>query len=291
MGKLTLVLSMILLFGCSQAKETEFSESETSKPVLTKEPIVMDTTHEDSWRQYLSSKAANGDSIIIHVVVPLCDVDNQGVIGVTKRIADGLNPTTNLYWGAGYGIATHFKRSAKWSLISFSSNPNSAVLERLVFKHNSAKNTFLVADAYRGDSMTTCLNHFLQLLAGARRLSCEELDSNSIHPDLVVFNGHNGMMDADYTSPENQDTLREGAIVIACASEPYFKDYLAQYGSYPELLTTNLMAPEAYVLHGVLEDWLSFSSDVSLKKSAGLSYHNIQKCGLRGATNLFTEGW
>jgi hypothetical protein len=288
MIKLTLIMSLGMFLGCTQAKDSKTVEQYLDAP---NEPIKVDTTLKVEWRKYLKNKSKKGDSIVIHVLVPLCDVENQGVIGVTKRIADGQNPSTNLYWGAGYGIATHFKRSSKWELRARINQPESSILERLVFKHTKAPNTFLVADAYRGDSMTSCLNHYLQLLAGARRLNCAMLDSNAIHPDLIVFNGHNGMMDAVYTPPENQDTLREGAIVIACASEPYFKEYLSEYGSYPELLTTNLMAPEAYVLHDVIEDWLLFSPEVSLRKSAGLAYHNIQKCGLRGATNLFAEGW
>ena len=52
----------------------------------------------------------------IHVYVALCDNKNQGIVPVSKTLGNGQNPTTNLYWGAAYGIRTFFDRSNNCSI-------------------------------------------------------------------------------------------------------------------------------------------------------------------------------
>jgi len=57
------------------------------------------------------------------------------------------------------------------------------------------------------------------------------------------------------------------------------------------LLTTNLLAPEAYVLAGLIDWWANEKPAASVEEAAGAAYHRFQRCGLRGATRLFTSGW
>ena len=46
----------------------------------------------------------------IHIFVALCDNENQGIVKVPASIGNGQKPSTNLYWGCGYGIKTFFKK-------------------------------------------------------------------------------------------------------------------------------------------------------------------------------------
>ena len=86
----------------------------------------------------------------IHVYVALCDNINQGIVPVPKSLGNGQSPKSNLYWGALYGVKTHFKRSSDWDLVKTLVNPNSKILERVLFKHRTT-NTYLLADAYDGE--------------------------------------------------------------------------------------------------------------------------------------------
>ena len=64
--------------------------------------------------------------------------------------------------------------------------------------------------------------------------------------------------DVDYDIefiPSKDNVIRE-ASVIGCISHKYFKDHLLVSKGYPILMTTNLMAPEAYVIESVIESWL-----------------------------------
>jgi hypothetical protein len=53
------------------------------------------------------------------------------------------------------------------------------------------------------------------------------------------------------------DDVRRDAVILACISKKYFATPLKESGANPLLWTTNLMAPEAYVLKAALEGWLA----------------------------------
>lgn len=53
-------------------------------------------------------KSTSGQPLLIHLLVPLCDNDNQGIVPVNKTLGNGLDAKNNLYWGALYGVKTHF---------------------------------------------------------------------------------------------------------------------------------------------------------------------------------------
>ena len=77
------------------------------------------------------------------------------------------------------------------------------------------------------------------------------------------------------------------AAVLACASRPYFLDLLRAGGAEPLLLTTGLMAPEAYVLDAAVTAFARGDSAVGVREAAAAAYARYQKCGLEGARRLF----
>ena len=287
------------MFGCGKSQvKPEGNQNKTANSdslVTQKQPSVEIPKHfsRDSIYQRLALKKEKNELRIIHVLVPLCDNENQGIVPVNKSLGDGLNLRTNLYWGAGYGIKTHFTRSNTWVTKSSVLNPQKAILERVVFKHRS-QNILIIADAYRGDSMLACVTNYFKEIAGLVKDSCV-VDSVKImfgaQTDLVVFNGHNGLMDVSIDPIRSVDGYLKDAIAIACASHDYFAPHLNLSGGYPLVMTSNLLAPEAYILHYVLDQWVENKSEEEIRMAAGQGYHDIQKCGLKGASNLFVTGW
>ena len=63
---------------------------------------------------HLKKKNAEKKTLVAHVLVALCDNENQGIVPVPKTLGNGLDLRNNLYWGALYGIRTEFKKSANW---------------------------------------------------------------------------------------------------------------------------------------------------------------------------------
>jgi hypothetical protein len=235
---------------------------------------------------------------VIHVVVALCDNKYQGIVPVPERIGNGDDPQNNLYWGAGFGVKSFFRKQRDWSLLAEGPGPQPAILERIVFKHRQS-GVHLVADAYRGREIKQATLDFLRFTAGSGPETIEVRSGSERYKlntsggaDLIVYVGHDGLM--DFTLPEypqKADERRRQAIILACASKPYFERGLRQTGAEPLLWTTNLMAPEAYVLKAAVDGWMLNESGERIRRRAAEAYNRYQNCGLRGALNLFASGW
>ena len=77
------------------------------------------------------------------------------------------------------------------------------------------------------------------------------------------------------------------AVVLARSSKSFFEAHLGAAGAHSLLLTTGLMAPEAYTVDAVIRAWFAGKSPAEVKLAAASAYHRFQKCGLTGATRLF----
>ncbi len=242
----------------------------------------------------LQSKIDRKEPLIAYVLVPLCDNENQGIVPVPSQLGNGEDPDRNLYWGARYGLKTYFKRHPLWQLVYATDSTKTPVLERLVFKRTFADHrvVYLIADAYRGDHMKTCVRHFLSTVANERRSPSFDKDkSRTVEPDLIGFVGHNGLMDAPADTVFAKHDLQKDVVVLACVSRPYFKDFLKYGKGFPLVTTENLLAPEAYVLEGILESWAQLNSGSEIRLAAARKYHEYQKCGVKGALTIFRTGW
>lgn len=239
-------------------------------------------------------KAAINSTPVIHVFVALADNVNQGIVPVSATLGNGDNPRTNLYWGAAFGIKTFFSRNKDWELISTTLNPSATILERCIFKHRRGS-FLLVADAYRGKEIAQTTTDFLEAAAGkpGEKLKAAELEFHTGgSADLVAYIGHNGLMDFRLSShPQRRDDRERRAIILACASKQYFSAALQQSGAAPLLWTTNLMAPEAYVLSAAIDGWIKKESDEQIRLRAADAYHKYQHCGVKAARTLFATGW
>jgi len=231
---------------------------------------------------------------VIHVFVALADNVNQGIVPVSPSLGDGDNPTTNLYWGAAFGVKTFFSKNRDWELVSVVPNPKMSVLERCIFKHR-VHSLFLVADAYQGREIQHATGEFLQSLAGepGEKITAGKSEFNlQGSADLLAYVGHDGLMDFQLSNTFRQrDTRQRQAIILACASKQFFTQPLKPTGAHPLLWTTNLMAPEAYVLSAAVDGWIAKESGEQIQERAARAYDKYQHCGLRSARGLFATGY
>jgi hypothetical protein len=247
------------------------------------------------------TKAEKNGVRVIHVFVALCDNVNQGIVPVSAALGNGDNPKTNLYWGAAFGVKTFFSKNRDWQLVSLSNasaKSPSVILDRVGFRHRRT-GAFLIAEAYRGSYIRQATEDFLAAAAGlpGDKLTVS-LDGRKfeVHlggsANLVAYVGHNGLMDFSVGSlPQKRDDEKREAIILACASRNYFADSLRATGAKPLLWTTNLMAPEAYVLSAALDGWLNLETNEQVRARAAKAYSTYQRIGLKGASGLFATGW
>jgi len=234
----------------------------------------------------------------VHVFVALADNQNQGIVPVPAKLGNGEDPERNLYWGSAYGVKTFFARSTDWARITCGEKPKAEVLERCVFRHRAA-NVYLVADAYRGIEIKQAILDFLDSAAGDGAETIRLTTTSGATKlaigggaDLVVYVGHDGLMDFQLSRfPRQKNERHRDAVILACASKQFFGEAVRASGAYPLLWTTGLMAPEAYTLKSALGGWIAAESREQVRDRAAGAYDKYQKCGVRAAHKLFSSGW
>ncbi len=242
-----------------------------------------------------------GSPVVVHVVVALCDNANQGIVPVPKALGNGQDPEGNLYWGALYGVQTHLPRAAGWTKLGARKSGDNRILDRAVFfatvdRDGTSVPVYVVADAWDGAHIREALQAYLNMAAGNSAQTVELNNGTSQlklraggSAHLVVYVGHNGLMDfsMEPSSDSPPDAPAKSAVVLACASKSYFLDHLRAAGAHPLLLTTGLMAPEAYTLDAAIRSWIREGTTAAVIQAAAEAYDHYQKCGIGAAQRLF----
>lgn len=228
-----------------------------------------------------------------HVFVALCDNKYQGIVPVPPKIGNGQDPSNNLYWGAMYGVKTYFKNSKDWTLVK-SSKLNDVILERLVFIHKTKK-FYLIADAYDEKEIQKTTSDFLYSSSGQEKDTLQ-IDGKTVgikgNANLISYVGHDGLMDFELNDAfKNEDKTKRDVIILACYSKRFFGPLLEDANVNPLVWTSNLMAPEAYILHNALTGYLNEETNTEIQNRAALAYSKYQKCSLKAAKNLLITGW
>ena len=238
----------------------------------------------------LITTSVSAETKSVHVFVALADNEHQGIVKVPELIGNGDDAKENLYWGALYGVKTFFKGSKDWELKKTISDPSDEIIERIIF-YNKKNDVWLVADAYRGSEIKKSVKDFLNAVAGNDSQELK-LDDKTIQinggANLVAYIGHNGLMDFDIDedSIKANDKGRD-AIILCCKSKQYFQPWLKRFKVKGVLLTTELMAPEAYTLEAALGAWVSKKTADEILEAAAQAYAKYQKCGINPARRTF----
>lgn len=229
---------------------------------------------------FCSIAAASEPAGSIEVFVALADNQHQAIVPVPARLGNGDDPANNLYWGAMYGLKTMLGRDQNWKLVKCEKTKTGPILETCHYKRGDlAMQTYV----YRGRDIQSALGGFLGTASGK---------VNGPKPILAVYVGHNGLM--DFTPPPipiRPNPAPPRVIILACASRPYFKQWLKAAGAEPLLWTTGLMAPEAYTLLAALDGWARGEADQAIRLRAAKAYAKYQKIKLKSAMGLLISGW
>lgn len=228
------------------------------------------------------------------MLVALCDNASQGIQPVPKAIGNGDDPDNNLYWGTTLGTRTFLRNSPHWKEVKLAGKPTPPLLDRIAFRHCET-DALLVIDAYRGSEIRRCITDFLAASAGLGPQSVALASGKLVHlgpsANLVGFLGHNCLMDVQLAPPKHvEESGTREVVILACKSEPYFRAAIQAAKAKPYIWTTDLMAPEGYVLDAIMDCWARGKPAAEARIQAGLAYSRYQKCSTRSATRIFAAG-
>jgi len=287
---------------------TQLTEDEynTTDPIIASDYQAKDVHFPNFDRSkietQLKQKVADEEPLIVHIFVPLCDNEHQGIVPTTASLGNGFSLRSNLYWATSTGMKRYFKEKKHWKLLRSIKNvyQDSVVLERVIFKRTYPNKAvvYLVADAYRGDKMFETVNHFLRAASNnhTELQNLEDDRSISIHgaADLVVFNGHNGLFDLYYNQPKrwyNSTDRQKDVAIIACYASEYFERETMRAKAYPIVRAKGRLHPGAFVISAIIDDWAMLKSVEEMRLSAGKAYCEIHNCSIKTSKKLFYKGW
>ncbi len=254
-------------------------------------------------QERINKDISMGKPLVIHVSVALADNKHQWIVPVQESIGNGQDARSNLYWGARYGLKTFFLKEAGWELIKNIATQDKRILESLIFTKLIARNghqvkVYLIADAWDGRYISETIRGFLNFTAGSDVITLDVNDQLSLDAGgaahLKVYIGHDALMDYFglknklIKNPEKAENAPESdAIVLACKSKAYFESRLEALGSHSLVLTSGLMAPEAYSLDAAITAWAAGAGDNEVRKSVAAAYAKYQKISPGSARRLF----
>ena len=155
-------------------------------------------------------------------------------------------------------------------------------MERCVF--TLASRLEVVADAYRGENIGDAMMQFMREAAEPPPQGRRE---------MVLFVGHNGLMDAKNANLVEQFPLHAPhsklAGVLACLSDRYFRPSLSAAGAQPAVTTFSFMAPEAYVVEAIARVFAEGRGDIAMREAAGSAYAKYQKISPRAGAGVFVR--
>ena len=138
-----------------------------------------------------------------------------------------------------------FDHSKAWRLESADDQPyEEDILRRRTYCHAS-NDARLHARAYRGAAIRRCLADFEDAIASQAF-------------EMVVYIGHNGLMDFELPPPPKAEPRgrRPDVVVLCCKSQSYFSIRVELAGGRPVLTTTQFMYPGSFILEAAADGWL-----------------------------------
>ncbi|WP_066758873.1 hypothetical protein [Crocinitomix algicola] len=288
-------LTFLVVVSCqTEVHSTGFEETKLEPSITINEPISEEFGR-SAIKKRIALKKANNEPLIVHGYIPLCDNEHQGIVPTSESLGNGLSLRTNLYWATSGGTKAYFAKARDWELVYNQLDLDTNVLERVVFKKNYPESTvYFIADAYRGDRMEETMNDYLAAIAGHRsqqvNLPSHKTLNVADEADLIIFNGHNGVMDYIDIKPWiNNTSKRTDVVMNACVSYGYLQEELMLAGGYPLVRTNSLLFPGAYVLEQIIDDWVNDIDPVQLCLNAGRAYCKKHDCGV--GTKVYISGW
>ncbi|MFQ5430674.1 MAG: hypothetical protein ACE5E1_10225 [Phycisphaerae bacterium] len=231
-------------------------------------------------------------TVTLHVAL-FADTGN----GRAGAFGDGDNPATNLYWGALYGVETHFANAAGWQRRYTDDGGGPPLLRRVVFSRrveptpawrergvDKPFDLFVLANAWPNARIIEAMEQPLRdAICGAPvRI---EIDGRMLEfaggSAVVGYVGQNHMLD-EYWDPFAQlggcaPSRQVGVFYLCPRSAVVLHEPVVRRGLYAVLFTRSAATPEAYLVDGMFRGLASGELGDAFIAGAAAEYARYQK--------------
>lgn len=222
---------------------------------------------------------------------------DQHRAGSPRAFADGNNPRTNMYWGALFGLETHFANAAGWRRAYTDDGDGAGIIRRVVF-HRIAEPTaawrargvtesfdvYVLANAWPSSRIVDAMEQPLQEALCGQSVVLK-VDGTSIAfgggSAMVGYVGQNHMLD-EYWDPFARlggcrPERQVGIFYLCPRSAVVLHKPIVERGLYSVLFTRAAATPEAYLVDGMFKALLSGELGDGFISEAAAQYARYQK--------------
>ncbi len=271
-----------------------------------------DPTTEEAWLGGLTDRVvtdlAAGKPLVVEVHVPLCD--NTIIACGNKKLGDGDNPDTNLYWSTTPGFGSWFaRRNSGWKRVlkqKAGSTGDADVLALHVYrrtvtapaawKRRGAPAKFeidIVVHGWRGTAIDRALAAYADDVSGAAARTLTLDDGSKLEAggsaQIVAWVGHNRLMDVDAYKWPAPGEQTKGAIAIACHTAAYMEEQVPSATRVPLLMTRDFLFANAAPLEATVLSFASGGGYAAIRLAAATAYAGVQERQVKQVFGAFTN--
>ncbi|CAN5919692.1 hypothetical protein BH11MYX3_BH11MYX3_17300 [soil metagenome] len=267
---------------------------------------------EDAWLAGLTDRViadiTAGKPLVVEVHVPLCE--STIIACGNKKLGDGDNPDTNLYWSTTQGFGEWFVRKGSgWKRMlqqTAASSGDADILAVHVYRRTVATPAAwkkrgaparleidIVVHGWRGTAIDRALAAFAADVSGsvARTLTLDDGSTLSAGgaAQIVAWVGHNRLMDLDTFQWPRPGTMTKGAIAIACHTAAYMEEAVPSATRVPLLMTRDFLFANAAPLEATVLAFAAGGDYARIRLDAATAYAGVQKREVRKVYGAFTN--
>ena len=267
---------------------------------------------EDAWLTGLTDRVvtdlAAGRPLVVEVHVPLCD--NTIIRCGNKKLGDGDNPETNLYWSTTPGFGEWFVRPGSgWKRVAKQKAGETGDVDVLAmhvyrrtvttpaaWKKRGAPAKLeidIVVHGWRGTAIDRALAAYAADVSGSTARTVKLDDGSTLDAggaaQIVAWVGHNRLMDLDTFQWPAPGTATKGAIAIACQTAPYMEEPVPAATRVPLLMTRDFLFANAAPLEAAVLAFASGGSYAKIRLDSATAYAGVQQREVRQVFGAFTN--
>lgn len=278
------------------SKRGEETDPSALRATLPRPPGGLGEASDVGFEQIVVRSIVDHGYLSVTVHVALADHARGDLSPVPVKFGNGREPKANQYWGALYGIETHFANAAGWRRVYTDFGDGVRIIRRVVF-HRRGEATarwrdlgvsepfdvYVLANAWPSSKIASAMEQPLRdaLMGDRIALGIDGRDVPFGGGSVAVgYVGQNAMLgrywDPFTDLPSASVRGGVGVFYVCWKSAVYLHRDVVEHGLHPILFVRQQIVPEAYVVDGLLRALIEGEFEDGFLSRAAEAYATYQ---------------